>query len=197
MTYTNRHFLVAEGDSGSWVVDPVTAEVLGHVVAKDMFGDAYVMPMLDVLQDIKSRIGCIEVGFPDFFDVMTEPAFMDLGIPTFLPSTPPVQSNVDSLFEMEAALPSTPPEQPYIDSGYATRAYCSPSMPIPKSSMPTTPRPSMEEIHASIRASLPQDMCAPDQGPAEGSLPNPGVFPCDQCNRVFDQMHKLKYIQPF
>ena len=43
------------GDCGSWVIDDVTNEVYGHVVASDMFGEVYVVPLKAVLQDIEEQ----------------------------------------------------------------------------------------------------------------------------------------------
>ncbi|KAK4227468.1 hypothetical protein QBC38DRAFT_526714, partial [Podospora fimiseda] len=47
---------IGQGDLGSWVVDTTTYEVFGHVVAKDALGDGIVIPMWDILRDIKSHL---------------------------------------------------------------------------------------------------------------------------------------------
>jgi hypothetical protein len=52
------------GDCGSWVVDIQTLEVYGHVVASDAFGEAYVIPLEDVFQDIKHRLTAEAVCLP-------------------------------------------------------------------------------------------------------------------------------------
>ena len=44
------------GDCGSWVVDSVTHEVYGHVIASDAFGEAYVVPLDATLRDITQKI---------------------------------------------------------------------------------------------------------------------------------------------
>jgi hypothetical protein len=49
------------GDCGSWVVDRQNNKILGHVVASDDFGEAYVVPMWDVLNDISINCGADEV----------------------------------------------------------------------------------------------------------------------------------------
>ena len=52
------------GDSGAWVVDDTTNEVYGHVVASDVFGVAYVVPINDIFEDIKRRLSLEVVGLP-------------------------------------------------------------------------------------------------------------------------------------
>jgi hypothetical protein len=96
-----------------------------------MFGDAYVIPMFDVLQDIKSRLNATEVDLPQTVDILTSPQFV------------PITEQVDSSVKM----PTTP--GPDSDSGYAT-LFCSPA----KTSL-SRAYPKNEDIHASIRASLP------------------------------------------
>ncbi|RYP28249.1 hypothetical protein DL767_007299 [Monosporascus sp. MG133] len=59
---------VSDGDSGSWVVDPATFEVYGHVVATDMFGDAYVIPLIRTLADIQRCFGAKCVDLPSAID---------------------------------------------------------------------------------------------------------------------------------
>jgi hypothetical protein len=55
---------VCDGDSGTWVVHSNSPEVYGHVVATDLFGDAYVVPMLDTFDDIRKHLGADYVGLP-------------------------------------------------------------------------------------------------------------------------------------
>jgi hypothetical protein len=52
------------GDSGAWVVDDITDEVYGQVVASDVFGGAYVVPINDIFEDIKVRLSLETVGLP-------------------------------------------------------------------------------------------------------------------------------------
>ncbi|PQE19035.1 Ankyrin repeat domain-containing 52 protein [Rutstroemia sp. NJR-2017a WRK4] len=52
------------GDSGAWVVDDITNEVYGHVVASDVFGRAYVVPINDIFEDIKRRLSLEMVTLP-------------------------------------------------------------------------------------------------------------------------------------
>ncbi|KAI1756108.1 hypothetical protein F4782DRAFT_320761 [Xylaria castorea] len=59
---------IRDGDSGSWVVDAAHFEVYGQLVASDMFGSGYVIPMTDILSSIKSQLGAQTVSFPSFAD---------------------------------------------------------------------------------------------------------------------------------
>lgn len=60
--------IVSDGDSGSWVIDPATFEVYGHVVATDMLGDAYVIPLDRTLADIQTFFGAKSVTLPATVD---------------------------------------------------------------------------------------------------------------------------------
>lgn len=55
---------MCEGDSGAWVAHYAAPEVYGHVVATDILGDAYVMPSVDTLQEIKECMGAKSVRLP-------------------------------------------------------------------------------------------------------------------------------------
>jgi hypothetical protein len=44
------------GDNGAWVVGLLSNELFGHVVASDVFGIAYVVPMADIFHDIQLRL---------------------------------------------------------------------------------------------------------------------------------------------
>jgi hypothetical protein len=46
------------------VVDNITNEVYGQVVASDVFGRAYVVPINDIFEDIKGRLSLETVGLP-------------------------------------------------------------------------------------------------------------------------------------
>ena len=58
------------GDCGSWVVDSVTHEVYGHVVASDAFGDAYVIPLDNIFRDIKQQLAADQVCLPTESEVL-------------------------------------------------------------------------------------------------------------------------------
>ncbi|KAF4508093.1 hypothetical protein G6O67_004519 [Ophiocordyceps sinensis] len=62
---------IVDGDSGSWVVDKKTLQVYGYVVASDAFGGAYVVPMVDALEDIKARLGLSSVRLATSMDITT------------------------------------------------------------------------------------------------------------------------------
>ena len=63
--------IVSDGDSGSWIVDELRLEVHGHVVADDVFGDAYVIPMNDILNDIQRCLGAKSVDLPSRIDIIS------------------------------------------------------------------------------------------------------------------------------
>ncbi|KAI0096062.1 hypothetical protein GGR51DRAFT_544376 [Nemania sp. FL0031] len=55
---------IYDGDSGSWVVDMEHCEVYGQLVASDRRGVGYVVPMVDIFNDIKSQLGALSVELP-------------------------------------------------------------------------------------------------------------------------------------
>lgn len=59
-----------DGDSGAWVILQDTCELLGHVVATDCLGAAYVMAACHVFLDIQRSQQAIEVSLPTFADVV-------------------------------------------------------------------------------------------------------------------------------
>ncbi|KAI1077796.1 hypothetical protein F5B20DRAFT_572029 [Whalleya microplaca] len=61
---------IHDGDSGSWVVDAMSFEVYGQLVASDILGGGYVISMTDILDDMKFQLGAQSVGFPDFMDIL-------------------------------------------------------------------------------------------------------------------------------
>ena len=64
------HFAeVCEGDSGAWVVYQAGLQVYGHVVATDILGDAYVMPAVDTLDEIRDCMGAKFVRLPRVGDI--------------------------------------------------------------------------------------------------------------------------------
>ena len=62
--------VIDAGDCGSWVVDSVTHEVYGHVVASDAFGDAYVIPLDNTFRDIRQRLAADQVCLPTEREVL-------------------------------------------------------------------------------------------------------------------------------
>ncbi|KAF1846956.1 uncharacterized protein K460DRAFT_50841 [Cucurbitaria berberidis CBS 394.84] len=60
---------VCEGDSGAWIVHSAAPEMYGHVVATNVFGDAYVMPALDTFENMRECLGAISVTLPDAHDL--------------------------------------------------------------------------------------------------------------------------------
>ncbi|KIN03192.1 hypothetical protein OIDMADRAFT_86110, partial [Oidiodendron maius Zn] len=63
--YTNILIDLQIGDSGSWVIDDMSHEVYGHVVASDSFREAYVMPISATFEDMKSHLQVQSVCLPD------------------------------------------------------------------------------------------------------------------------------------
>ncbi|KAK4149053.1 hypothetical protein C8A00DRAFT_38356 [Chaetomidium leptoderma] len=61
---------LCDGDSGSWVVSPVSMEVYGHVVATDMTGDAYVIPLHQSFAEMKELLGVKSVDLPRTADLL-------------------------------------------------------------------------------------------------------------------------------
>jgi hypothetical protein len=73
------------GDSGAWVVDPVTNELYGHVVASDVFGIAYVVPIEDIFKAIKIQLSLQTIRLRTFtggetLTISKEPTKSGLGI---------------------------------------------------------------------------------------------------------------------
>jgi hypothetical protein len=58
-----------DGSSGSWVVDPFTGDVYGHIVANDPFGDVYVVPLADTFNEIRKAYGAKEVRIASELDL--------------------------------------------------------------------------------------------------------------------------------
>ena len=52
------------GDCGSWVVDHETNEVYGYVVASDVLGEIYVVPLHATLHDITNRLAARSASLP-------------------------------------------------------------------------------------------------------------------------------------
>lgn len=62
--------VIDAGDCGSWVVDSVTHEVYGHVIASDAFGDAYVIPLDNTFRDIRQQLAADHVCLPTEREVL-------------------------------------------------------------------------------------------------------------------------------
>ncbi len=66
---TNFGIAIVDGDSGSWVVDEKTHEVYGHLVASDMFGEGYVIPLYATFHDMQIRLDVESVDLPSAIDI--------------------------------------------------------------------------------------------------------------------------------
>lgn len=60
----NGMVTVCEGESGAWVVHSASPAFYGHVVATNIFGDAYVIPAVDTLENIRKCLGAVSVQLP-------------------------------------------------------------------------------------------------------------------------------------
>jgi len=58
-----------QGSSGSLVIKAASGEVYGHIVADDTFGDVFVVPLSDVLDDVKLALKAETVTLPTFADL--------------------------------------------------------------------------------------------------------------------------------
>ncbi|KAF7950116.1 hypothetical protein EAE96_007414 [Botrytis aclada] len=56
---------VIDSDCGSLIVDQVTLEVYGHVVASNPLGEAYVVPFQDTFQQIGNTLGAKDLSLPN------------------------------------------------------------------------------------------------------------------------------------
>ncbi|KAF2104514.1 hypothetical protein NA57DRAFT_51335 [Rhizodiscina lignyota] len=102
---------VIEGDSGSWVVDSTSGEVYGHVVASDLFGDAYIVPLDATFRDMAARLDVVSVVLPTSVDI----------VPISLLSLAgqiPVESSLSRLALRNSGAEQT--EMEYKDSGYSS-----------------------------------------------------------------------------
>jgi hypothetical protein len=97
------------GDSGAWVVDCLSQEVYGHVVASDIFGEIFVVPMDQTFRDIKRATYAHSVKLPQ-------------GVPTRLRHAPHTPEPAGPQIDYEGA--STPPplkrRASFIDSAYGS-----------------------------------------------------------------------------
>jgi hypothetical protein len=61
--------LVREGDSGAWVVHSTAALLYGHIVATNPFGEAYMIPALDIFENMRECLGATSVTLPTASDL--------------------------------------------------------------------------------------------------------------------------------
>jgi hypothetical protein len=62
--FSNSVLVLVDGDSGSWVVKQDTHEVVGQIVATDILGAAYIIPLCDIFDDICKSLGAAAVSLP-------------------------------------------------------------------------------------------------------------------------------------
>lgn len=61
---------IQDGDSGAWIVNPISKEVYGHVAATDYTGDAYVIPLHATFDNIRRELGVRSVALPTTADLL-------------------------------------------------------------------------------------------------------------------------------
>ncbi|KAL6835570.1 hypothetical protein J3E69DRAFT_319148 [Trichoderma sp. SZMC 28015] len=96
-TLSLQDHTVCIGDSGSWVIDPLTYEVFGHIVATDILGDAYVIPLQSIFEDIRTWHDAQSVNLPTAPDFGAK--LLSIGTehqpptaPAYLPEEAPTRS---------------------------------------------------------------------------------------------------------
>jgi len=62
---------IMDDDSGSWIVDEITGEVHGHLVASDMFGEGYIIPLHVTFEDMRSQLKLRAVTLPTAVDIVS------------------------------------------------------------------------------------------------------------------------------
>ncbi|KAH7386885.1 hypothetical protein DE146DRAFT_726156 [Phaeosphaeria sp. MPI-PUGE-AT-0046c] len=70
--HLNDGRVVQEGSSGSWIIDEEqtgSAKVFGTLVATDSIGDLWMVPMIDILQDIKEGLDALEVSLANHAEI--------------------------------------------------------------------------------------------------------------------------------
>ena len=177
---------IQRGDSGGWVVEYLTLNVYGHLVASDVLGDGYVIPLLDTLEDIRERTHAQEVGLATGVDIACK--LGDALIPEI--STEGGPSSAQDHFThlatanwVEEPMPwftrtchtvvqTPPPPTSYYDSGYVS-AFVTPE---------ASARPSgrLDSSPSSPRASTPSLFSAPnilDETPGSSLQPSPIFSP--------------------
>ncbi|KAL4886118.1 hypothetical protein BJY04DRAFT_213653 [Aspergillus karnatakaensis] len=64
VAFEGAHGLV-QGDSGSLVVDRITNEIYGYVVGLNPIGEAYIIPLMSALDQMKHALNTEDVSLPD------------------------------------------------------------------------------------------------------------------------------------
>ncbi|KAK1497159.1 hypothetical protein CCUS01_13198 [Colletotrichum cuscutae] len=74
---------VRSGDSGAWVVGSSSHDVFGHIVARDMFGDAYVVPLDQTFNDIRTSMDAtsVQLASPQDFAAVAAAVAGDESLP--------------------------------------------------------------------------------------------------------------------
>jgi hypothetical protein len=102
------------GDSGAWVVDAETNEVYGHVIASDVFGRAYVIPIADIFLDIHDRLSAQSVCLAFIYGTYKTKFQFEMA-----DSNPGSMNNYQDS-KNNPPYPSYEPQPAYPDSAYAS-----------------------------------------------------------------------------
>ncbi|KAK6509705.1 hypothetical protein TWF481_004436 [Arthrobotrys musiformis] len=77
MTWDSKWDQVTAGDCGSWVVEPDAGAfghgnhaLYGHIVAVDIFDEAYVVPFEDTMEQLAKYLGAEAIGLPSCSDFL-------------------------------------------------------------------------------------------------------------------------------
>ncbi|RSL51317.1 hypothetical protein CEP53_008473 [Fusarium sp. AF-6] len=119
---------IQDGDSGSWVVNEVTLEVYGYVVAADSFGGGYVIPLLEAFRSIGASLGSFSVRLAITADMaavkLEGDPYAACGLPSPFQEAEQhdEQANVSlNIFKILIAQKSNPPTRVWQpDSGYSS-----------------------------------------------------------------------------
>ena len=101
------------GDNGAWVIDPVTDELYSHVIASNVFGIAYIIPIEDIFKDIKYRLSLQAIKLRNFsrgetLAISKDPSKSDKIIDKSkhpVESSPPYYSSIFNTPSLDSAFP--------------------------------------------------------------------------------------------
>jgi hypothetical protein len=71
MPATDANIKLALGDSGLWVIDPLSGDVYGVIIAGSHYlGEIYVIPTAEISKDIGSKLRAVNVALPTMEDTL-------------------------------------------------------------------------------------------------------------------------------
>ncbi|KAK1465930.1 hypothetical protein CMEL01_11922 [Colletotrichum melonis] len=154
---------VRSGDSGAWVVGSSSHDVFGHIVARDMFGDAYVVPLDQTFNDIRTSMDAtsVQLASPQDFAAVAAAVAGDESLPDHVRRVDPftVLTSWHEIWHPRgsngmAQLPNDPNRSTALpDSAYG--------------SADSTPQVSLSAMPICISDNLPSDFKATDDATEE------------------------------